>query len=156
LLNAHRVDVEDPVMTALLVETGEEIKDGPVPTLMGLHAQSNTLLFVDDNADPEDDVALRMNMLWRHAFPPPAARDPGWLYSRYPRVQLTTRLMDSHVYVLRKTVLDLLEQKDDISSVREQLVPFLCKLQYQPQRRQQYGPSQSFPWTLLLHADLPA
>ncbi|KZO93160.1 nucleotide-diphospho-sugar transferase [Calocera viscosa TUFC12733] len=123
LLNAHRVDVEDPVITALLVETGEEMKDGPIPTLMGLHAQSNTLLFVDDNADPDDDVALRMNMLWR-----------------YPRVQLTNRLMDSHVYIFRRTIFDLLQQKDDISSVREQLVPFLCKLQYQPRRRQKYGP----------------
>ncbi|EJU04099.1 nucleotide-diphospho-sugar transferase [Dacryopinax primogenitus] len=123
LLNAHRVDVEDPVMTALLVETGEEVKDGPVPTLMGLHAQSNTLLFVDDNADPEDDVALRMNMLWR-----------------YPRVKMTNRLTDSHVYVFRRSVFDLLQQKDEISSVREQLVPFLCKLQYQPRRREKYGP----------------
>lgn len=66
------------------------------------------------------------------------------LYLRYPRVKLTTGLTDSHVYVFRKSVLNLLvREKTEMTSVKEQLLPWLCKLQYQPRRRQKYGASES-------------
>jgi len=118
---------------------------GPSPIIVGLHAQSNTLLFVDPT-DQEDEVDLRMGMLWKcvkSLCSESQASVDHIPYHRYPRVKLTTSLTDSHVYIFRKSVLDLLSrEKTEMTSVKEELLPWLCKLQYQPRRRQKYGPSE--------------
>lgn len=48
---------------------------------------------------------------------------------RHPTLTLTTALQDSHVYIFRRAVFDLMMTKDpkDLESIREDLVPWLVK-----------------------------
>lgn len=59
--------------------------------------------------------------------------------TRYPRTKLSSSFRDSHVYVCRRTVLDVLQQKSHFDSLREEFIPWLCKPQYQKTRREKYG-----------------
>lgn len=47
--------------------------------------------------------------------------------------------MDSHVYVCRRRVLDVLQDKAGIDSIREEFIPWLCKPQYQRTKQEKYG-----------------
>jgi hypothetical protein len=52
------------------------------------------------------------------------------LLHAYPAVSVYASLLDMHVYVFRRAVMDLLVQRrEQISSVREELVPYLVKCQ---------------------------
>ncbi|KAJ7502721.1 UDP-3-O-glucosamine N-acyltransferase [Mycena galericulata] len=85
---------------------------------------SSTLLYVDTPDDLDrnsDEVELRMSML-----------------SRYPRASLSSNLQDSHVYVCKRSVLDVLQEKHHFDSFREEFLPWLCKIQYQRTKRQKY------------------
>jgi translation initiation factor eIF-2B subunit gamma len=59
---------------------------------------------------------------------------------RYPRVRLSLNFQDSHVYVCRRSLLDLLQEKSRFDSFREEFIPWLCKIQYQRLKRRKYGP----------------
>ena len=52
---------------------------------------------------------------------------------RHPSVTFTTQYLDAHIYVFRRTVLDLISARrpKDLDSVREQIVPWLCKGSWQ-------------------------
>src|ERR1700735_1934754 len=57
---------------------------------------------------------------------------------RYPRTKISSRFQDSHVYVCRRTVLDVLQQKPHMDSFREEFFPWLCRVQYQRTKREKY------------------
>ncbi|KAI6108801.1 nucleotide-diphospho-sugar transferase [Pisolithus croceorrhizus] len=88
-------------------------------------SSTGTLLYVDtlDNTDcnPEE-LELRMSLL-----------------CRYPRTNMSSKMQDSHVYVCKRQVLGVLQQKGDFESLREDFFPWLCKLQYQITRHAKYG-----------------
>ena len=52
-------------------------------------------------------------------------------FNRFPRINIHTTLQDSHLYIFKRWVIDLITQRKAISSVREHLVPLLVKCQYQ-------------------------
>ncbi|EIM83137.1 UDP-3-O-glucosamine N-acyltransferase [Stereum hirsutum FP-91666 SS1] len=86
---------------------------------------SGTLLHVDtpDDADRNnDELELRMGLL-----------------SKFPRTNLSSTYQDSHVYVCKRAVLDVLQIKDEFDSFREEFIPWLCKLQYQRTKQERYG-----------------
>ncbi|KAL4074000.1 nucleotide-diphospho-sugar transferase [Scleroderma citrinum] len=85
---------------------------------------TGTLLHVDTLTSDRNpnELDIRMNLL-----------------SRYPRVNLSSGFQDSHVYVCKREVLDLLQQKTKFDSLREDFFPWLCKLQYQKNRGTKYG-----------------
>lgn len=145
VLNKFRVESssEGSIATALFYETrgrhsegekapskstpsGEEAWSAPPPPAAIIYEpKEGTLLHVDalDDQDRDgDEMALRMATLWQH-----------------PRVSLSTRLADAHVYVCRRAVLDLLQLKQkDTDSFREEFFPWLCKLQTHRARRRKY------------------
>ncbi|KAG8912800.1 hypothetical protein FRC00_003765 [Tulasnella sp. 408] len=121
LLDAHRMDADGPILTSLLYERGEITKDGPPPLLVGLEEKSRTLVHIPVE-ESGDDVNLRMSMLWKA-----------------PSIRFTTRYLESHVYVFRRTVLDLLAERTDLSSIKEELIPWLCRTQYRVAARRKYG-----------------
>ncbi|KAI0054970.1 UDP-3-O-glucosamine N-acyltransferase [Artomyces pyxidatus] len=88
-------------------------------------ANSGTLLYID-NPDKVDrnsqELELRMALL-----------------SRYPRTMLSSRYEDSHVYVCKRSVLDVLLLKPEFESFREDFLPWLCKIHYQRTKREKYG-----------------
>lgn len=63
-------------------------------------------------------------------------------YIRFPRVKLSASLKDSHVYVCRRYVLDLLHEKPHFISLKEEFFPWLCKIQYRRSKRVKYGKSR--------------
>lgn len=65
--------------------------------------------------------------------------------SRHPSVSLSTRLQDAHIYVMRRTFLDLLASRraKDLDSLREQVIPWLIKTTWQKGLTQRYTPSMS-------------
>lgn len=50
---------------------------------------------------------------------------------RFPRVRLHTDLQDAHLYIFKRWVLDMVADKENISSISEDLIPMLVKCQYQ-------------------------
>ncbi|KAG8981617.1 hypothetical protein FRB93_008505 [Tulasnella sp. JGI-2019a] len=123
LLDAYRMDTEEPMLAALLYERGEVVKDGPPLFIAGLNEKTKTLLHVPTE-EPQDDLQLRMSLMWKS-----------------PHVRFTSRYLSAHVYVLKRNVLELLSQRTDISSIKEDLIPWLCRTQYRRATRRKYGPT---------------
>lgn len=68
---------------------------------------------------------------------------------RYPRARLSAGLLDSHVYVCRRHILDALHQKPRFDSIREEFIPWLCKPQYQRTKQEKYGSGKNIYGTML-------
>ncbi|KAL7419109.1 Translation initiation factor eIF-2B subunit gamma [Cryptotrichosporon argae] len=124
ILDKHRTS-PDAVLTAVFYEPVEAVKDGAEKILVGTDRATDELLLVKDVEGMEDDLELRMELVRTH-----------------PSLSLTTRLLDAHIYVFRRTVLDLLAQRRprDLDSVREQVVPWLVKGAWQEGLGQKWAP----------------
>ncbi|EPQ57409.1 UDP-3-O-glucosamine N-acyltransferase [Gloeophyllum trabeum ATCC 11539] len=86
---------------------------------------TGTLLHIDtpDDIDRDsEEIGLRIGAI-----------------TKYPRTRLSANLQDSHVYVCRRSVLDALSEKPNFDSIREEFIPWLCKVQYQRTKRERYG-----------------
>ncbi|CAL1706994.1 unnamed protein product [Somion occarium] len=132
--------------------TPEEWRSGPASTSVVWDEKSGTLLHVDTPDEIDDDpeeMALNMSLL-----------------RRYPRSKLSANLQDAHVYVCRRTVLDVLKEKPRFDSIREEFIPWLCTPQYNSRKRSKYGhilnPLHNLPSQRLalehctLHTGLPS
>lgn len=60
---------------------------------------------------------------------------------------MTTSLLDAHVYVFRRAVLDLMMTREpkDLESVREDLVPWLVKGGWQDGLREKWAAGELHP-----------
>ncbi|PKK79616.1 nucleotide-diphospho-sugar transferase [Rhizophagus irregularis] len=120
-LDLHRT--RDPTFTALYYEpnksegsggSGNNYKDDKSKQFVGVDINQSRLIYVASEVDLDQEFSLRMSLLWK-----------------FPRVNIHTTLQDSHLYIFKRWVIDLIAQKKAISSVREHLVPLLVKCQYQ-------------------------
>ncbi|KAK6903908.1 translation initiation factor eIF-2B subunit gamma [Kwoniella mangroviensis CBS 8886] len=111
ILDKHRSS-PDTVLTSVFYEPTESVKDGEEKVLVALDKDTSELLLIQPLEGMEDDLELRMALI-----------------SSHPTLSLTTRLSDAHIYVLRRTVLDLLSTRrsKDLDSMREQVIPWLIK-----------------------------
>lgn len=82
----------------------------------------DSLLYVNSEADVDGDLELRMSLLQQHA-----------------KLTLTTSLTDLHVYACKRWILDLVSRVEDLSRLNTDLLPLLCKAQYQPLLREKYN-----------------
>ncbi|KAG8713121.1 hypothetical protein FRC09_019068 [Ceratobasidium sp. 395] len=124
LLNAFREDVDEPVAGVLLYErsvSGDGKDKGPKLTI-GIDEATKTLLYVDGDDDDEDELEIHMG-----------------LTTEFPKTRFTARYIDSHVYVLRRSVLGALQQHSGLLSFREEVLPWLCKLGYRKSKRERWG-----------------
>ncbi|KAJ3532176.1 hypothetical protein NMY22_g7848 [Coprinellus aureogranulatus] len=106
----------------LLVDEWGQI---PSRTAIVWDPKTDSLLHVDTPDDHDknaEEYELKMDML-----------------TSYSRTRLTSTLQDSHVYVCQRRVLQLLAQKPRFESFREDFIPWLCKIQYQPHKRRKYA-----------------
>ncbi|KAF9047268.1 UDP-3-O-glucosamine N-acyltransferase [Panaeolus papilionaceus] len=86
---------------------------------------AGTLLHIDspDDVDRDsEDISLKMSLL-----------------NKYPHTKLSANLEDSHVYVCRRLVLDLLREKHHMDSLKDEFLPWLCKIQYRQSKRRKYA-----------------
>jgi len=116
-LDHHRIN--NPTMTALIyeptkVEKGFPGKEDDTAQYIGIDTTESRLVHIADYDSSEDEVSLRLSMLWR-----------------FPRVKLHVNLQDAHLYIFKHWVLDVIKEKEKISSIRHDLVPLIVKCQYQ-------------------------
>ena len=100
-----------------------ETSDRPsfAPTHAASRASDTRLVVAGALADIDDEVSLRTSMLWR-----------------YGKVRLSSRLRQLHLYVVRRSVLDVIVQEPAISRFDADFVSTLCKAQYQSALRQRF------------------
>lgn len=135
LLNKFRSEAvsDGAIATSCWFESSKSEKSA-APEDWGFHSQpspivwddsTETLLYTDtlDDTDKNaEEFELRMNLL-----------------SRYPRAKLSSKFQDSHVYVCKRVILDALQRKTELDSLREDFFPWLCKVHYQATKRSKYG-----------------
>lgn len=126
MLDKHRA-TPDAVLTSVLYEPTESVKESEEKLLVAMDKETDELLLIQGLETLEDELEVRMSLIEQH-----------------PTLSLTTRLLDSHVYVFRRTVLDLLATRrgKDLTSVREQFVPWLLKGQWQAGLAARWTPSK--------------
>lgn len=92
--------------------------------------KSRTLFDIDmlvDRDREEEDINLRMGLL-----------------NHYPWVRMSKRLADARLYVCKPAVSQVLqEKKAQFDSVREEFMPWLCKVQTQRTKREKYSSGAS-------------
>jgi len=114
-LDHHRIN--NPTMTALFYEPPKGDKSGKEDEsaqYIGIDSAESRLVHIADYDSSEDELSLRMSMLWR-----------------FPRVKLHINLRDAHLYIFKHWVLDVIKENEKISSIRQDLVPLIVKCQYQ-------------------------
>jgi translation initiation factor eIF-2B subunit gamma len=160
LLNKFRVDTlsEGSIATTCWYASHEPAKGafleewGPIPSSTPIiwDPSTGTLLHIDttDNLDRNvQGIELKMSLLRQyvtldlHMTPSNAS---VFIFTRYSRAKLSSVFQDSHVYVCRRYVLDLLHEKQQFTSLREEFFPWLCTIQYQRGKRARYGQSLFF------------
>jgi translation initiation factor eIF-2B subunit gamma len=80
------------------------------------------LLFVKSAIDVHESLDIRTSLLWR-----------------YPRMNLSMSLQDSHIYIFKRWVVDFIRRNEKISSLRTDLIPVLAKMQWQSNLRKREG-----------------
>ncbi|CEL62112.1 putative translation initiation factor eIF-2B subunit gamma OS=Schizosaccharomyces pombe (strain 972 / ATCC 24843) GN=tif223 PE=1 SV=2 [Rhizoctonia solani AG-1 IB] len=124
LLNAFREDASEPVAAVLLYERQipADGKDKGPKLVVGTDETTNTLLYVDGDNDDDEDLEIHMG-----------------LTKEFPNARFTTRYLDSHVYVLRRSILEILREHPGLLSFREEVLPWVCKLGYRKSKRDRWG-----------------
>ncbi|WVO12508.1 hypothetical protein L204_100108 [Cryptococcus depauperatus] len=125
VLDRHR-STPNAIMTSVFYEPIDSVKEVEEHILVGLDKNTSELLLITplDSMD-EEDFQIRTSLLTNH-----------------PSLSLTTRLLDAHVYVFRRTFLDLLATRraKDLDSMKEQVVPWLIKGGWQRSLGQKWAP----------------
>jgi translation initiation factor eIF-2B subunit gamma len=161
LLNKFRVDTlsEGSIATTCWYaphepEKGAFLEDwGPVPSATPIiwDPTTGTLLHIDTTEDLDrnaESIELRMSLLSLYVFSDfLMILSNVTISTRCSRAQLSSVFLDSHVYVCRRNVLDLLHEKQQFTSLREDFFPWLCTVQYQRVKRSRYGQSLSLTIT---------
>lgn len=125
---SHNAIVSTCWYPAFIPEKGQLYEEwGPVPPPPAIvwDPSTDSLLHVDTPDDHDknaDEIEFKMDLL-----------------SRHPRSKLSASFQDSHVYVCQRSVLLLLQDKPRFESFRQDFIPWLCKLQYQPTKRRKFA-----------------
>lgn len=91
---------------------GPKIKEKPERDLIGIDKETNRLVFLASASDFDELVDL-----------------PKVLLQKHPVLSLQSRLLDSHVYVLKKWVMNFLYGEQRFTTVKGELLPYIIKKQ---------------------------
>lgn len=80
--------------------------------LIGIHEDTNRLLFLASTSDFEEVMSL-----------------PGHLLRKNQSLVIHTRLVDAHIYIIRKWVIDFLSQSEGFSTLKGELLPYVIRKQ---------------------------
>lgn len=119
ILDPHRT--LNPTMTAMLYDStkfqvvNEKSggKEDDSLEYIGIEDSTSRLLFSASQADLDDELDIRLSLL-----------------QKFPRVHFYSQLRDSHLYIFKKWVIDVIAKSKSISSIRLDLVPLLLECQY--------------------------
>ncbi|KAH8339956.1 hypothetical protein KR067_003814 [Drosophila pandora] len=96
-----------------VVMPGPKTKHKPERDVIGIHASTQRLAFVSAASDCEDTLNIQRHLL----------KNRG-------RLDVYSRLVDAHLYVLKKWVIDYLHRKENISTFKGEFLPHLIKKQH--------------------------
>mmetsp|Transcript_50593 Transcript_50593/g.81785 ORF Transcript_50593/g.81785 Transcript_50593/m.81785 type:complete len:437 (+) Transcript_50593:3-1313(+) len=120
LADVHRI--HDSTCTVLLrgpkevnLKPGEKKpkNEGAIPDFVGLDESKTRLLCLQSASDVEDALILPRAML-----------------RSQPNMTITNKMLDAHFYIFSRWVLDLLDAKKEMTSIKCELVPYLIENQF--------------------------
>ncbi|KAI9339478.1 nucleotide-diphospho-sugar transferase [Pilaira anomala] len=88
-------------------------KDDDLLPYVGIDPTRNALVYKAIRSE-DDDFSMRMSLL-----------------NKFPRVRVHTDLQDAHLYIFKRWVIDMVAEKENITSISKDLIPLLVKCQYQ-------------------------
>lgn len=94
--------------------------------IIGIDSSSGRLVLLNSEADFEEEIPMKLSLLRRN-----------------PVIQVYSNLVDGHVYIMKKWLLDYLADNEHISTLKGELLPVLVKKQYQNQKTQENLPQVS-------------
>ncbi|KAK2167383.1 hypothetical protein LSH36_28g01002 [Paralvinella palmiformis] len=94
--------------------------------IVGFDENGNRILFMASEADFEESITFRKSVLKRHPF-----------------MEMRSDLLDAHLYIIKKSVIDYLEEKPSISAIKGELIPDLVDKQFSKAKNQEAELSKS-------------
>lgn len=85
---------------------------------ISIDSRENRLLFFATEADLDESLMIRKPLL-----------------KRYPCINIVKNLMDAHLYIIKKWVVDYLAENKSISSIKGELIPYLVNKQFQKHKK---------------------
>lgn len=91
---------------------GPKIKSKQERDLVGINEENNRLLFLASTTDYNENVSI-----------------PGHLLRSNGKIKIFCGLSDSHIYLMKRWVLDYLAKSEKFSTLKGELLPFVIKKQ---------------------------
>ncbi|XP_058959487.2 translation initiation factor eIF2B subunit gamma-like [Pocillopora verrucosa] len=85
---------------------------------ISIDSRESRLLFFATEADLDEILVIRKPLL-----------------KRYPCINIVKNLMDAHLYIIKKWIVDYLAENKSISSIKGELIPFLVNKQFQKNKK---------------------
>ncbi|XP_066305036.1 translation initiation factor eIF2B subunit gamma-like [Branchiostoma lanceolatum] len=85
---------------------------------IGLDGDGRRVVIMASEADLDDALTVRRSVLKRH-----------------PCVRIKTKLQDAHLFLLKKWVVDYLQQNRSVSTIKGELVPLLVRKQFSRRKK---------------------
>lgn len=79
---------------------------------IGLDPEDDRILYIANEKDIEEEISIKRGQL-----------------ARFPHMRLHTNLLDSHLYLVSRTTLNILDNHPDVSMMRCELLPLLVRKQ---------------------------
>eukprot|EP01111_Echinosteliopsis_oligospora_P013260 TRINITY_DN4715_c0_g1_i1.p1 TRINITY_DN4715_c0_g1~~TRINITY_DN4715_c0_g1_i1.p1 ORF type:complete len:320 (+),score=99.57 TRINITY_DN4715_c0_g1_i1:167-1126(+) len=125
--------IRQPTQEQLAIEKAIRAKHAKSGTqasfdYIALDDKRERVLFIKSSVEEEGDLSVNKALLMR-----------------YPHMRINTTLLDAHLYVFSRWVLDALDEKfkekKKISSIKEELVPYLISCQGSSRKQQELPPT---------------
>lgn len=81
--------------------------------IIGLDEHQNRLIYLDAEDDLDEKLVVHKSLL-----------------KRFPFVNIKSNLVDAHLYIIKKWVIDFLASNKSFNSIKGELIPYLMKKQY--------------------------
>lgn len=95
-----------------VVVPGPKSKEKPERDMILTNLNTSRLLFLASLSDFEEDVQL-----------------PAHLFRSNGKVQVETKLLDAHIYIIKKWIVDFLAESEGFSTLKGELLPYVVKKQ---------------------------
>eukprot|EP01050_Picozoa_sp_SAG11_P008895 SAG11_NODE_805_length_7090_cov_11.551995_4_plen_442_part_00 len=108
VLDAHRIH-----QGALTVQMVKQPEGAKLKNFVMVDDASDAVLMIKSKEDVHDSIDVRRS-----------------IFNKYPSFTIRNDLDDCHLYIMSRWVLDVLDMKPDMRSIRTDLIPYLLKRQY--------------------------
>jgi len=111
-----------------IIVPGPKIKHKQERDLVGINPENNRLLLLASTSDFEENMSLPAHLLRSHG-----------------KVVIHSDLVDAHIYLVKKWVVEYLVDSDRFSTIKGELLPFIIKKQMsRPQRPDMHQSDYNF------------